>query len=646
MADESGSAGVSARPGESSPTVPDAPAAPIGVPVAADAPGAEKPAPGAGGEAGPDSGMREERKAGGRAAEGRTTRTPYNRRRGGRSGRGRSAAPRDPAEAGTDDRMVGEAAGAEHGGRAGRVAEEGSVGDRAPLPITASGGTIGLNADRRRAGAGQRPAPADQPKLHKVLADAGFGSRRDMEEMILAGRVSVNGRPAHIGQRIGPADQVRINGRLLPRRTSTPVQRVLLYHKPAGEICTRDDPDRRATVFDRLPRLKGARWVAVGRLDFNTEGLLIFTTSGDLANRLMHPRYGWEREYAVRVLGQITDEARGQLLAGVELDDGAARFSSLEDAGGDGANVWYRAVLSEGRNREVRRMMEAVGVSVSRLIRLRFGPVVLPRGLARGRWFELDEADVQALTRTVQRAHDEPGSHGVRRPDVTAVGPGEETDGTASAMPDETGQELAAGSVDPSAAGTGWHDDDDGYEDPDDSIGNRALPDEQDEERHRPEYDDDEWQPRSANAHQEAITRAVRKGEAPGPAGLPGSGASRRSGSGKPRGRGSRGRAATPFTGPMDHAGNAERLGGGGYPGARRQGQGGNVRSGPGDSWPGSGPNGKPRSRSQAKSRRQPTQGDSGNRAHAGGNERKSGPRTNRRGGRSRGRTPGDSSGE
>src|SRR5690606_12067702 len=154
------------------------------------------------------------------------------------------------------------------------------------------------SAQSRRRG-GRKPAGEDQPKLHKVLADAGLGSRRDMEELILAGRVSVNGQPAHIGQRIGANDQVRVNGRTMPRRAVAPAQRVLLYHKPPGEICTRDDPDRRATVFDKSPRLKGARWVAVGRLDFNTEGLLIFTTSGDLANRLMHPRYGWEREYAV-----------------------------------------------------------------------------------------------------------------------------------------------------------------------------------------------------------------------------------------------------------------------------------------------------------------------------------------------------------
>jgi pseudouridine synthase len=237
--------------------------------------------------------------------------------------------------------------------------------------------------------------PDESPKLHKVLADAGLGSRREMEELIIAGRVSVNGEPAHIGQRISAEDLVRINGKLLQRRVAARPPRVLLYHKPAGEIVSHDDPEKRPCVFDKLPVLRSAKWLAIGRLDFNTEGLLILTTSGDLANRLAHPRYGFDREYAVRVLGDFDDDRRRQLVEGVELEDGLARFSKLEFAGGEGANQWYNVVISEGRNREVRRMFEAVGLTVSRLIRVRYGDVPLPRALGRGRWEELPAATVQ-----------------------------------------------------------------------------------------------------------------------------------------------------------------------------------------------------------------------------------------------------------
>jgi 23S rRNA pseudouridine2605 synthase len=238
---------------------------------------------------------------------------------------------------------------------------------------------------------------AQSDKLHKVLADAGVGSRRDMEELIVAGRVSVNGQPAHVGQRILPGDQIRINGKPLnTRRQTGRPPRVLIYHKPAGEIVSQDDPQERASVFDKLPKVSGGRWVAVGRLDYNTEGLLVFTTSGELANRLMHPRYEIEREYALRLIGELSQEQRERLLAGVELEDGVARFSRLEDAGGQGLNHWYRAVISEGRNREVRRMIEAVGTQVSRLIRIRYGAVQLPRALARGRFQELAPPWVEA----------------------------------------------------------------------------------------------------------------------------------------------------------------------------------------------------------------------------------------------------------
>jgi 23S rRNA pseudouridine2605 synthase len=240
-------------------------------------------------------------------------------------------------------------------------------------------------------------ADDDAPKLHKVLAEAGLGSRRDMEDLIIAGRVSVNGEPAHIGQRILPTDAVRINGKLIQRRVSNKPPRVLVYHKPAGEIVSHDDPEGRPSVFDRLPTMKAGKWLAVGRLDFNTEGLLLFTTSGDLANRLMHPRYNIDREYAVRTLGELEEGMRQKLLAGVELDDGVAQFTKIADGGGEGINKWYRVVIGEGRNREVRRMFEAIGLTVSRLIRTRYGAMTLPSGLKRGRWEELEENTVRDL---------------------------------------------------------------------------------------------------------------------------------------------------------------------------------------------------------------------------------------------------------
>jgi 23S rRNA pseudouridine2605 synthase len=237
----------------------------------------------------------------------------------------------------------------------------------------------------------------DAPKLHKVLAEAGLGSRRDMEDLIVAGRVSVNGEPAHIGQRILPTDAVRINGKLIQRRVSKKPPRVLVYHKPAGEIVSHDDPDGRPSVFDRLPTMKAGKWLAIGRLDFNTEGLLLFTTSGDLANRLMHPRYSIDREYAVRTLGVLEEGMRQKLLAGVELEDGLAQFSKIADGGGEGINKWYRVVIGEGRNREVRRMFEAIGLTVSRLIRTRYGAMTLPSSLKRGRWEEMEENTVRDL---------------------------------------------------------------------------------------------------------------------------------------------------------------------------------------------------------------------------------------------------------
>jgi 23S rRNA pseudouridine2605 synthase len=239
----------------------------------------------------------------------------------------------------------------------------------------------------------------DAPKLHKVLAQAGLGSRLEMEQLILEGRISVNNEPAHIGQRIQFGDQVKVNGKPLRLRIAPQPARVLAYHKPAGEIVSHDDPQNRPSVFRKLPRLQQGKWQSVGRLDLNTEGLLLLTNSGELANRLMHPRFGLEREYAVRVLGALSNEEKQRLLDGVQLDDGLAQFGSIEDGGGEGANCWYRVTITEGRNREVRRMMEAVGHAVSRLIRIRYGAMVLPHGLRRGQWMELGEADIRALSR-------------------------------------------------------------------------------------------------------------------------------------------------------------------------------------------------------------------------------------------------------
>ncbi|APB99130.1 pseudouridine synthase [Polynucleobacter asymbioticus] len=252
----------------------------------------------------------------------------------------------------------------------------------------------------------------DTVKLHKVLADVGMGSRRDMEDLIIQGRVSVNGLPAHIGQRIGPTDQVRINGKPVHRKIQTKPPRVIMYHKPAGEIVSQSDPEGRPTVFDRLPKPRQGRWIAVGRLDFNTEGLLLFTTSGELANRLMHPRYGVEREYAVRILGDLSQENTALLKSGITLDDGQAKFLRLAMGGGEGANRWYHVALSEGRNREVRRMFEAVGHTVSRLIRTRYGIFLLPPRLRRGKWEEIEAGGIYNLMKSAGLKMPQPSDKG------------------------------------------------------------------------------------------------------------------------------------------------------------------------------------------------------------------------------------------
>jgi len=236
-------------------------------------------------------------------------------------------------------------------------------------------------------------------KLQKVLAMYGVASRRAAEEMIKEGRIDVNGIPAHIGMRVEESDKITIDGKPLrkPEEGQTPY--FLIYHKPIGQICTRNDPERRPTVFENLPKCPSGRWVCVGRLDINTTGLLLFTNSGDLANRLMHPSYNMEREYAIRTLGHVTPEICKRLTKGVKLDDGWARFEHIvvTPRTSDGANSWCTAVLMEGRTRVVRRLFEAVGLTVSRLVRVRFGPITLPERLGRGRYQMLPPGKVAEL---------------------------------------------------------------------------------------------------------------------------------------------------------------------------------------------------------------------------------------------------------
>ena len=235
-------------------------------------------------------------------------------------------------------------------------------------------------------------------RIQKVLARAGLGSRRQIEGWITEGRIAVNGKRAVLGDKAGPKDRLELDGKpLLLNATPDQPSRVLAYHKPAGEICTRSDPEGRPTVFQSLPRLQDARWISVGRLDFNTAGLLLFTNDGELAHALMHPSREIEREYAVRVRGKANEERLTQLLKGVELEDGPARFLKITDAGGEGSNHWYHVILAEGRNREVRRLWEAVGIEVSRLIRVRFGPCELPRERRTGEHWDLTPPEIDRL---------------------------------------------------------------------------------------------------------------------------------------------------------------------------------------------------------------------------------------------------------
>ncbi|QBR84216.1 pseudouridine synthase [Legionella israelensis] len=233
-------------------------------------------------------------------------------------------------------------------------------------------------------------------RLQKILSQAGFGSRREMERWIANGWIKINGVQATLGDTARPEDKITVKGKLIQNPLKyTSKTRILLYHKPVGEISSRHDPKHIKTVFDHLPSLKHGRWVQVGRLDINTSGLMIFTNDGGLANKLMHPKHAFEREYAVRVHGQVDSEILKRLLEGVQLDDGSARFRRIEFRGGEGTNAWYHVILTEGRNREVRRLWESQGVEVSRLIRIRFGNLSLPRSLSRGQYYELTPKEVK-----------------------------------------------------------------------------------------------------------------------------------------------------------------------------------------------------------------------------------------------------------
>lgn len=239
-------------------------------------------------------------------------------------------------------------------------------------------------------------------KLQKVLARAGYGSRRELEEWIKAGRIKVNNQIATLGDRVSDTDRISVDGKPVQQaRLKERRSRVLIYHKPIGEVCTRSDPEGRDTIFNHLPRLASGRWITIGRLDLNTSGLLLITTDGDLANRMMHPSHQVEREYAVRVLGEVTADMLKRLKEGVELDDGPAHFDVVARAGGEGANQWYHVILREGRNREVRRLWESQGVQVSRLMRVRYGAVSLPRGQRPGRWEDLPDDAVNTLRKNV-----------------------------------------------------------------------------------------------------------------------------------------------------------------------------------------------------------------------------------------------------
>jgi 23S rRNA pseudouridine2605 synthase len=399
------------------------------------------------------------------------------------------------------------------------------------------------------------------------LAQCGYGSLRGLEELIIAGRITVNRQPAEVGQKVGPNDQVRINGELVRLRFAAPRVRVLLYHKPAGEIVSRADPEGRPTVFDKLPRLGSAKWIAVGRLDFNSEGLLMFTTLGELANRLMHPRYEVEREYSVRVMGTLTPEQERQLLEGVELEDGPARVLALADGGGEGANHWYKIVLPEGRNKEVRRMFETLGLMVSRLIRTRYGVVNMPPQLKRGQMLELQGEELDTLLKAVGmpfgEARDDPSEesgHGNNGGEREASQDGEVDGNRGTYGPDA---EAPISEVD----------------------GNRAPP----ANNHAPR-DPNRGRPPGLGAPGGSNRRGGRGGTAGGNAG----GAGSRGGSAGGRGGGSGGRGGGPVPGGRGGKGGGRggRGGPGGSGGSGGHGGGGGRRGGRGG--PGGGGAGGP----------------------------------------------------
>ena len=261
-----------------------------------------------------------------------------------------------------------------------------------------------INKSKRHEDAVRTNEPVAE-RIHKLLAQSGYGSRREIEKAILDHKVLVNNQIAKIGQLITPSDKIIFNGRSVYLNNDNNLPRVLIYHKPEGEIVSENDPGGRTTVFQSLPRIKKGKWMSIGRLDFNTSGLLIFTSYGELANRLMHPKYEVEREYSVRILGELSEDQIKEFKAGIEVEGGKAKFESIYFEGGDGANKWYRVVLKEGRNREVRKMFEYFDLNVSRLIRVRFGIVILPSHLKRGMHTELTQAEV---TRLLQKHDIEP----------------------------------------------------------------------------------------------------------------------------------------------------------------------------------------------------------------------------------------------
>ncbi|WP_223669318.1 23S rRNA pseudouridine(2605) synthase RluB [Kangiella shandongensis] len=264
-------------------------------------------------------------------------------------------------------------------------------------------------------------------KLQKILANAGLGSRREIEKWIANGRVSVNGSIAELGERATDKDTIRVDGRVIKIKPSDEVYtRIIAYHKPLDEVSTQKDPEGRPTVFDRLPNTKFGRWISIGRLDINTTGLLLFTNNGELAHRLMHPSYQVERKYAVRIHGQVTDEMLENLKSGVLIDGDMCHFNYIQPGGGEGSNQWYEVGLSEGKNREVRKLWLSQGVDVSRLIRIQYGPIDLPKSLSRGRWMDLNETQIQQLAELVdlevQARKSQPKPRGSKRKNIWKKG--------------------------------------------------------------------------------------------------------------------------------------------------------------------------------------------------------------------------------